>query len=66
MRIFDKWKFADIYVPSKNTVIIVTTYPHPVGWLTERARFFKDRCNVYELDGDETTDYLSELIDKLK
>ena len=66
MQIFGKWKFADVYIPKHRTVVMVTTRPHPAAWLTERARFFQDRYKVYELDGYETEDYLSKLINKLK
>lgn len=66
MQIFGKWKFADVYIPKHKTVVMVTTRPHPAAWLTDRARFFQDRCKVYELDGYETEDYLSKLINKLK
>lgn len=66
MNINGKWKFADVYVPKHKTVVMVTTIPHPAAWLTERARFFTDRCKVYELDGYESEDYLLKLIDKLK
>lgn len=66
MNIFGKWKFADVYVPKHKTVVMVTTMPHPAGWLTQRAQFFTDRCKVYELDGYESTDYINELLEKLK
>lgn len=65
MQIFGKWKFADVYIPKHKTVVMVTTRPHPAAWLTDRARFFQDRCKVYELDGYESEDYLSELTNKL-
>lgn len=66
MQIFGKWKFADIYIPQRKTVVMVTAYPHSAAWLTERARFFQDRCKVYELDGYESEDMINEMIDKLK
>lgn len=66
MQIDGKWKFADVYIPNRQTVILVTTYPHSTGWLTQRARFFADRCKVYELDGYESEDKLAEIIEKLK
>lgn len=66
MNIFGKWKFADVYIPKVKTVVMVTTMPHPAGWLTQRAQFFTDQCKVYELDGYESEDYISNLIDKLK
>lgn len=66
MQIFGKWKFADVYIPKRKTVVMVTTYPHSAAWLTERARFFQDRCKVYELDGYESEDMINEIIDKLK
>lgn len=66
MQIFGKWKFADVYIPKHKTVVMITTQPHHAGWLTDRARFFQDRCKVYELDGCESEDYLSELIEKIK
>lgn len=66
MNIFGKWKFADVYVPKRKTVVMVTTMPHSAGWLTQRAQFFTDRCKVYELDGYESEDYINGLIDKLK
>lgn len=65
MQIFGKWKFADVYIPKHKVVVIVTTYPHSAAWLTERARFFQDRCKVYELDGYESEDMINGLIDKL-
>lgn len=66
MQINGKWKFADVYVPKRKTVVMVTTRPHSVGWLTQRAQFFADRCKVYELDGYESEDKLAEIIEKLK
>lgn len=66
MQINGKWKFADVYVPKRKTVVMVTTRPHSVGWLTQRARFFADRCKVYELDGYESEDMLNDIINKLK
>ena len=66
MQIFGKWKFADVYIPKHSTVVMVTTRPHPAAWLTERARFFQDRCRVYEFDGYESEDMINEIIDKLK
>ena len=62
MQINGKWKFADVYVPKHKTVVMVTTRPHSVGWLTQRARFFADRCKVHELDGYENEDTLNKLI----
>lgn len=66
MNIFGKWKFADIYIPKRKTVVMVNTMPHPAGWLSQRAQFFTDRCKVYELDGYESDDALNRLIDGLK
>lgn len=66
MQIDRKWKFADIYVPSVKTVVMVTTIPHSPGWLTQRAAFFADRCMVYELEGDESDDKIDEIICKCK
>lgn len=66
MQIDGKWKFADIYIPNRKTVVMVTTIPHSVGWLTQRARFFADRYKVSELDGYESEDKLAEIIEKLK
>lgn len=66
MRIDGKWKFADIYINKCGTVVMVTTKPHPAAWLTDRARFFQDRCKVYELDGYESESSLQSLIDKLR
>lgn len=66
LQIFGKWKFADVYFPKRETVVIVTTRPHPAGWLTDRARFFQDRYKVYELDGYESEDTINELIDKIR
>lgn len=60
--IFGKWKFADVYIPRHKTVVMVTTYPHSAGWLTQRASFFKDRFKVHELDGYENEDTLNKLI----
>lgn len=60
-----KWKYADIYIPQYDTVVLVTTKPHPAGWLTERARFFAPLCKVYELDGYETPEYIAELVNKI-
>lgn len=65
MQIFGKWKFADVYIPKHKTVVVVTTYPHSAAWLTERARFFQDRCRLYELDGYESEGMINGLIDKL-
>lgn len=65
MQIDGKWKFADVYVPKHKTVVMITTTPHPAGWLTQRAQFFSDRCRVYELDGYESDDFINELIEKL-
>lgn len=66
MQIFGKWKFADVYIPKQKVVVIITTYPHSAAWLTERARFFQDRCSVYELDGYESECMINEIINKLK
>lgn len=66
MQIDGKWKFADVYIPKRRTVVMVTTIPHPAGWLTQRAQFFTDRCKVYELDGYESEDFINELINKFK
>lgn len=66
MQIYGKWKFADVYIPSRKVVVMLNTAPHPAGWLSERARFFQDRCKVYELDGYESAAYINELIDKLR
>lgn len=66
INIFGKWKFADVYIPKRKTVIMVTTMPHSAGWLTQRAQFFTDRCKVYELDGYESEDYINGLIEMLK
>ena len=60
--IFGKWKFADVYIPKHKTVVMMTTYPHSAGWLTQRASFFKDRFKVHELDGYENEDTLNKLI----
>lgn len=53
VEIFGKWKFADIYIPKKKTVIIVTSsfkhQHHPCNVLPERAEFFKDRFRVIDL-----------------
>lgn len=65
MQIDGKWKFADVYVPKRKTVVMVTTIPHSPGWFTPRAQFFADRCRVYELDGYESDDFINELIEKL-
>lgn len=66
LQIFGKWKFADVYFPKRETVVMVTTRPHPAAWLTDRARFFQDRYKVYELDGYESEDTINELIDKIR
>lgn len=66
MEIDRKWKFADIYIPSTKTVVMVTTMPHSPGWLTQRAVFFADRCRVFELDGHESESRLDEIICKCK
>lgn len=44
VNIFGKWKFADIYIPKRKIVVMVTIYPHLAGWLTERARFFINKA----------------------
>lgn len=66
VNIFGKWKFADVYIPKCKTVVMVTTYPHPAGWLTLKASFFAKRFNVIELDGYESQDSLNKLIDRLR
>lgn len=66
VNIFGKWKFADVYIPNRQTVIMVTAYPHSTGWLTQRASFFKDRFKVHELDGYESEDKLNEFIESLR
>lgn len=66
MEIYGKWKFADVYIPSKRTVVMVNTLPHSPGYLSQRASFFLDRCKVYELDGMESEEKLDELISKLR
>lgn len=38
INIFGKWKFADIYIPKRKIVVMVTTYPHLAGWLTNDKR----------------------------
>lgn len=62
----DKWKYADIYIPKYDTVVMVTTKPHPAGWLTERARFFTPLCKVYELDGYEAPEHIDVLVEKIR
>jgi len=53
VEIFGKWKFADVYIPSKKTVIMVlSSYKHnysPCNVLPERAEFFKDKFRVIDL-----------------
>lgn len=44
---------------------MVTTYPHPAGWLTERARLFEEMFKVYELDGCESENKLNKFIESL-
>lgn len=65
VNIFGKWKFADIYIPKRKIVVMVTTYPHLAGWLTERARFFEEMFKVYELDGCESENKLNKFIESL-
>lgn len=65
MQIDGKWKFADVYIPSKKTVVIVNTLPHSPGYLSQRAAFFQDRCRVYELDGYESEVFINSLITTL-
>ena len=65
INIFGKWKFADIYIPKHKIVVMVTTYPHLAGWLTERARFFEEMFKVYELDGCESENKLNKFIESL-
>lgn len=62
--IFGKWKFADVYIPKRKTVVMVNTMPHPSGWLSARAKFFEDRFKVYELDGYESSEFIDTLIEK--
>ena len=66
MQIFGKWKFADVYIPKRHTVVMVNTMPHPAGWLSARAKFFEDRFKVYELDGYESSEFINNLIEKFK
>lgn len=66
ININDKWEFADVYIPSRRVVVMVNTQPHPAGWLSQRAQFFTGLCKVYELDGYESDEYISSLIDKLR
>lgn len=66
IQIHDKWKFADIYIPKKKTVIMVTTTPHSPAYLTQRANFFNEWFKVYELDGYEGEHALGEIIANLK
>ena len=65
VNIFGKWKFADIYIPKRKIVVMVTTYPHLAGWLTDQARFFEEMFKVYELDGCESENKLNKFIESL-
>lgn len=49
------WKFADIYIPSTDTVIVVTTkadYLRPSLFQDEKAEFFRQSHNVRQFDYD--------------
>lgn len=65
IEIYGKWKFADVYIPKKKTVIMVTTTPHSPAYLTQRAQFFNEWFKVYELDGCESEYSIDNLISKL-
>lgn len=48
-----KWKFADVYFPRQNTVLILgnpMSNMRPCGQLSYRAEFFKDRYRVVEVE----------------
>lgn len=48
-----KWKFADFFFPRQRTVIIVANPMEnfsPIGMSGERARFFRDRYRVIEIE----------------
>lgn len=48
-----KWKFADVYIPSRKMVIIFSTpisNHRPAGLLSYRAEFFADRYKVVEVE----------------
>lgn len=53
IKILDKWKFADIYIPKTKTVILVlSSYKEdfrPIGVTPDRSLFFKDMFKVIEL-----------------
>lgn len=48
-----KWKYADFYFPRQRTVIVVANPMRnfgPAGLDGERARFFRDRFRVIEIE----------------
>lgn len=48
-----RWKFADFFFPRQRTVIIVANPMEnfgPIGMSGERARFFRDRYRVIEIE----------------
>lgn len=53
VKIFDKWKFADIYIPKYNTVVLVLSsykeFKKIAHQSSDRANFFKDKFKVIEL-----------------
>lgn len=53
IEIFGKWKFADIYIPKLNTVILVSSsykeMGRPCNTNSDRAEYFKDKFMVIEL-----------------
>jgi hypothetical protein len=63
-----KYKFADIYLPDINTVLMQTsmyTNFRPVGLLSERAESFRRDFTVYEFDPIDTETVTERLIERL-
>ncbi|MGJ7024998.1 hypothetical protein [Petrimonas sulfuriphila] len=60
VKVFDKWKFADIYIPKMNTVILVLSsyneFSKPCCNKSDRAEFFSDKFRVVELYEYNATD----------
>ena len=67
IEIDDKWKFADIYIPSKRTVIVFLSshkeFANICHKTPERASFFSDRFRVVEFYEYHDFEYLKQKLE---
>ncbi|HBG40949.1 MAG TPA: hypothetical protein DDW85_06005 [Porphyromonadaceae bacterium] len=70
VKIFDKWKFADIFIPSKKTVIVLLSsykeFKEVCCKTPDRVKFFEDRfcvVEMYEYNAGDI-DYLTDALMK--